>query len=74
MTVLRGEQSMGALYAIYGSTLGTALLLLSTTSAAEGNRVLLMSLDFSLLTYLFFFNSWFRNSVFFPLKARISRD
>jgi hypothetical protein len=74
LTVLRGEPSMGALYAMYGSTLGTVLLLVSTTSAAEGNRVLLISLNFALITYVFFFNSWFRSSIFFPLKARISRD
>lgn len=74
LTVKRGERSFGIIFGIYVSSLTTMLVVLESTNATDGHRVLLMSVDFALITYLLLFNSWFRNRVIFPLKNRISHD
>lgn len=74
LTAKRGERSLGIIFGIYVSSLTTMLVVLESTNAADGHRVLLMSVDFALITYLFIFNSWFRNRVIFPLKNRTSHD
>lgn len=72
--VIRGESSMSALYTVYGASLATCLFLIEAATAAEGNRVILIASDFAIITYLFFFSSWFRNSVFFPFKRKVTTD
>lgn len=72
--VTRGERSMHAIYTVYGATIASCLFLIEATSSVKGNKVVLIAFDFLAVTYLFFFSSWFRNVVFFPLKGRIITD
>jgi hypothetical protein len=70
----RGEQSMNTLYTIYGITTVFYTLAIQLAKAFKGNKVLLFILNYFALTYLFFFNVWFRNSIFFPLLLIISKS
>lgn len=72
--VIRGENSMSAIYTVYGASIASCLFLIEAATAVEGNKVTLIASDFIFITYLFFFNSWFRSSVFFPLKGKIITD
>lgn len=72
--VNRGDISMAAIYTVYGATIASCLVLIDKASGLEGNKVALIALDFICITYLFFFSTWFRNSVFFPLYQRVRKD
>lgn len=72
--VVRGEKSMAALYTVYGATIASCLVLIDNASGLEGHKVVLIVLDFLCVTYVFFFSTWFRNSVFFPLLQRVRKD
>ena len=72
--VIRGEKSMAALYTVYGATIASALVLIDKASGLDGHKVALIVLDFLSVTYVFFFSTWFRNSVFFPLMQRVHKD
>ena len=72
--VRRGDKSMNALYTVYGAALASCLVLIDKAIGIDGNKVVLIILDFVCLTYLFFFSTWFRNSVFFPLAQRVRKD
>ena len=73
-TITRGEQSMSALYTVYGATLAACLMLINNATGVEGHKVALIGVDYLCITYLFFFSSWFRNAVFFPLLKRVKKD
>ena len=72
--VIRGEKSMAGLYTVYGATIASALVLIDKASGLDGHKVALIVLDFLSVTYVFFFSTWFRNSVFFPLMQRVHKD
>jgi hypothetical protein len=72
--VFRGEKSMTALYAMYGASVASMLVLIDNASGIDGNKVALIVLNFICITYIFFFSTWFRNSIFFPLNQRIRKD
>lgn len=72
--VERGEKSMTAIYTVYGATIASCLVLINEASAFDGNKVLVIVIDFSCITYLFFFSTWFRNSIFFPLYRLVRKD
>ncbi|MFA6499726.1 MAG: hypothetical protein WCV64_10405 [Desulfurivibrionaceae bacterium] len=72
--ITRGETSMGALYTVYGATIASFLVLIDKTLGIEGHKVILIIINFFCATYLFFFSTWFRNSVFFPLVQRVRKD
>ena len=72
--VNRGDKSMSAIYTVYGATIASCLVLIDKASGIEGNKVVLIVLDFVCITYPFFFSTWFRNSVFFPLYQRVRKD
>jgi len=72
--ITRGEKSMTALYTVYSAATASFLVLIINAVGAEGHRVLLVVVAFGCLTYLFFFSTWFRNRIFFPLKGRIRKD
>lgn len=72
--VRRGDKSMAALYTVYGATVGSLLVLIDNASGIDGHKVALIILDFLCVTYVFFFSTWFRNSVFFPLAGRVRKD
>lgn len=71
LTVKRGELSMSALYVMYGIATVVYSLIAQVASGIEGQRVLILALNYLLLTYLFFFSQWFRNSLFFPILNRV---
>lgn len=72
--VKRGDASMTAVYTVYGAAIASCLVLIDNAVGFEGHKVALIALDFLCITYIFFFSTWFRNSVFFPLKRRVSKD
>lgn len=72
--VVRGEESMAALYTVYGATIASLLVLINNASGVEGNKVVLIVMNFLCVTYAFYFSSWFRNSIFFPLNQRARKD
>jgi hypothetical protein len=72
--VRRGEQSMNSLYVIYGIVTVVYSLLVQVAEAFEGHKALLIALNYVALTYLFFFSSWFRNKIFFPVMERVRHD
>lgn len=72
--VIRGDKSMSALYTVYGATIASCLVLIDKALGLEGHKVILIVFDFLCVTYIFFFSSWFRNSLFFPLMAKIRKD
>ncbi len=74
LQVTRGESSMGALHASFAFF---GLLFAAYVEEVEylrGNRLAVLTLDWLTLAYLFYGNSWFRNSVFFRLGERVKRD
>lgn len=72
--VVRGEKSMTALYTVYGAAIASFLVLIDNANGIEGNKVALIVLNFLCITYMFFFSTWFRNSIFFPLNQRVRKD
>lgn len=72
--VVRGEESMAAFYTVYGATIASLLVLINNASGVEGNKVVLIVMNFLCVTYAFYFSSWFRNSIFFPLNQRARKD
>jgi hypothetical protein len=74
LTVKRGEQSMNFLYLSYGVTMVVFSLAIDVASVAVGHKATIIAIDYVLLTYLFIFNSWFRNAVVFRLLQDVSKD
>jgi hypothetical protein len=72
--VTRGKGSMTSLYTVYGAAVASILVLINNAYRIEGHKVLLIVVDVSCVTYLFYFSTWFRNSVFFPLLNRVRQD
>lgn len=72
--VVRGPTSMSALFTVYASAMASLLILVNEVSAIDGNKVPLIIFNFLFLTYEFFFNRWFRNSIFFRFYERIKKD
>jgi hypothetical protein len=73
-TVGRGDRSMNALYVMYGVATISCGLAVDVSQAFIGYKVLLIIFNYGSLTYLFFFNSWFRNTLVFPLFIRVQQD
>jgi hypothetical protein len=73
-TVTRGESTMNALYTFYGIATVVYSLAVDAATGLEGLKVGFIALDYLCLTYLFFFSSWFRNQIFFPLLRRVRED
>ena len=72
--VTRSEKSMHALYTVYAGAMASCLVLLDKAAGIDGHKVALIVLDFICITYIFFFSTWFRNAVFFPLAQRVRKD
>ena len=60
-TVTRGERSMTVLYVAYAVATVSLSLAVDVAQAAAGYKVAIIAFDYVVLSYLFFFNSWFRN-------------
>ena len=74
LEAVRSDKSMTALYTVYGATVASLLVLINNASGIDGNKVALIVLNFICVTYVFFFSTWFRNSIFFPLNERVRKD
>jgi hypothetical protein len=72
--VKRGQKAMVAIGTVYLASIASSLALIDRTSSLEGNKVLFMAVNFLCFTYLFYFSTWFRNSVFFWLYGRAHRN
>ena len=72
--VIRGEKSMTELHTVYAAAIASCLVLINNATGIEGHKVLLIAIDFLCITYTFYFNSWFRNSIFFCIRNNISKD
>ena len=73
-TVKRGDHSMNFLYIMYGTATIVFALSVQVSEAFKGYKVLLVVFNYLALTYLFFFNSWLRNRILFPIMLRIEKD
>ncbi len=72
-TVIRGDRSMNFLYVVYGVATVVYTLGIQVAETLHGYKVLFLVLDYLAFTYLFFFNSWFRNRLF-GVQDRIQKD
>jgi len=71
---LRGETSMAA---INGTFAFFGLLFAAFVQEAQslvGNRLIVLTLDWFVLAYLFYGCSWFRNCIFMRLRKRVQVD
>jgi ABC-type sugar transport system substrate-binding protein len=74
LAVARGERSVTGLFVLYGGATVVFSLAVQVAAAAEGHKVGLIVVDYVVLSYLFFFNTWFRNQIVFRVLARIATD
>lgn len=74
LSVTRGEEGMNALHVWYGITTVAYSLAVSVSTFAEGHKTTLIVLDYTCLTYLFFFDAWFRDSIALKWSRRIKTD
>jgi hypothetical protein len=65
---------MNALYVLYGFATITLGLAIDVADCVLGYKAALVLLDYLILTYLFFFNVWFRNAIVFAGLQRIQRE
>jgi hypothetical protein len=65
---------MNGLYAMYGVATVVFALAVQVSNAATDYKVGIIVMDYAVLSYLFFFNSWFRNSIVFRILQRVRRD
>ena len=66
---------MNPLYAVFFATLaGCTTLILESPNILDGNKLLFIVFDFVCISYLFLFNSWFRNQILFPLISKTRKD
>ncbi|HEY8587117.1 MAG TPA: hypothetical protein VIL60_10400 [Rhodanobacter sp.] len=72
--VTRDDKSMNALYTAYGASIVSSLVLITNAAGLEGHKVILIVIPFVCLTYLFYFSTWFRNAIFFPIAWRLRKD
>ncbi len=73
LTVIRGDRSINFLYAFYGITTVVYTLIVQVADAAVGHKAAIIAADYLALTYLCFFNSWFRNKLV-GFYNRIQKD
>ena len=73
-TASRGPLTMGQLWAAYGLVSAVCLLALQVSASFQGYKVILTVVDCVTLTYLFFFNSWFRKRVLLRVLRRAAQD
>jgi len=72
--VTRSPQTMATIYTVYGSSTAFLFIIINNANTLEGNKVIFILWNFICITYTFFFSSWFRNAILFPLIKRISED
>ena len=60
---LRGERATGMLWVAYAVLTLVCALAVQVAECRKGYKVSLIAFDYVVLTYLFLFNSWFRNTL-----------
>ena len=73
LEVKRGSESMSFLYVVYGIATLIYALIVQVADAAQGHKVVIITADYAVLTYLCFFNAWFRNKLI-ALYIRLQKD
>jgi hypothetical protein len=73
-SVTRGDPSMKVIFGGFAACVAAALWIFLAVDEYQRNRVTVAVITVSALIYLFFFSTWFRNSILFPLNNRIRRD
>jgi hypothetical protein len=74
LIVGRGTQSMDWLYFTYVATTVAFGLAVQVSKQMKGHKACILILNYILLTYLFLFSAWFRNTVVFQLLGIASQD
>jgi len=72
-----GEQSMKGLLSLYAFTTSVTIYAIQSIDISDylgQYKFLLILVNFLILTYLFFRNDWFRNSVVMPIWNGISKN
>jgi hypothetical protein len=73
LKVARGDKSMTILYIAYALLTVAVTLTVQVADTAQGYKVAIIAFDYLVLSYLFFFNSWFRNRLL-RLLGRVYED
>lgn len=73
-TVVRSNQSMNTLYTMYTVTAVIVTLTVEVSKGFDGNKAAIIMFNYMIITYLYFYSSWFRNSIFFPEITKIKTD
>jgi len=74
LEVTRGESSMNALYIHYGLVTVIFTLIVQSCEELKGNQILFITVNYGILSYLYFLSSWFRNNLFFRMINKIGKD
>lgn len=74
LEITRGDKSMNSLYVVYAASIAASLTLVTNAERVKGHVAILLIIPLASLTYLFFRNSWFRNTIFFPIANKIRKD
>ena len=74
LTVTRGEHSMNMLFIMYGTVTLVFALIVQVAEAFKDYKALLIVINYLILTYLFFYNSWLRNRILLPIMFGIKKD
>lgn len=62
-TVTLAEKNMNAIYVAYGIATIAMALAVQVAETAKGYKSVLIIIDYGILTYLFFFNLWFKDAL-----------
>lgn len=73
-TVIRGEKSMNGLFIMYGTATVIYSMAIQVADCWKDYKAFSIVFDYTVLTYLFLFNSRFRNSFVFKIFNRIQKD
>jgi hypothetical protein len=75
MTVKRGEKSWDYFNIAYGVALLILVEIIGSTEAFVGYKTAITIIDVVMLTYLAFFNSWFRNKIMeFVVNSQLKEE
>ncbi|HAV77049.1 MAG TPA: hypothetical protein DCX53_06830 [Anaerolineae bacterium] len=74
ISVKRGEKSWNYFHLFYGFMLLIIIEIISFTDAFTGYKTFIGLVDIAILTYLSFFNGWFRNKIMGFIVASQRKD
>lgn len=74
ISVRRGDVSMRIINGAFATTFSGSLAIVGNADGLNGWQAFFMIINTVALSYLFYFNTWWRNSVLLPLSAKIKHD